>query len=277
LKKRAVMSKSEFARGPLLIVQIILVAALVTALVLAAMNETDAPAAPAAPASPTSQATHSPSTAPVLATMTEIVPASTSTTEPTPTALRTETPVPTATPPREPIVRVGSGDLVFYPQKWVGPAVVRIRYEGDGPFVVWTQNNNGEREDLLANSAGAYRGDSLIDFAGSQRTLRFEVRAQEGWQLEVLPLSLGRHVQVPGAFSGNGDDSIVFDGPFVPDLLSVDASQALGPFAVWAFGQTSELVISGAAPYVGTVALPRGTTALGVKSTGSWSMEITTR
>jgi len=179
LKKRAVMSKSEFARGPLLIVQIILVAALVTALVLAAMNETDAPAAPAAPASPTSQATHSPSTAPVLATMTEIVPASTSTTEPTPTALRTETPVPTATPPREPIVRVGSGDLVFYPQKWVGPAVVRIRYEGDGPFVVWTQNNNGEREDLLANSAGAYRGDSLIDFAGSQRTLRFEVRAQE--------------------------------------------------------------------------------------------------
>jgi hypothetical protein len=86
-----------------------------------------------------------------------------------------------------PILRTGIGDSVFYPQKWVGPAIVRITYGGAGALVVWSQNANGDREALLANTTGPYRGDSLIDVLGSQRTLRFEVRTAGAWQIEVCP------------------------------------------------------------------------------------------
>jgi hypothetical protein len=174
-------------------------------------------------------------------------------------------------------LRTGTGDSVFYPQKWIGPAVVRITFSGEGPLLVWTQNDNGDREELLTNTIGPYDGDSLIDLLGSQRTLRFEVRSGESWQIEVLPLSRARHLAAPGSVGGTGDEVIVLEGLYEPDLLQVDASGATGVFAVWAYGGGRERVISSYAPYMGTVPIPKGTTALTIRATGPWSLEITIR
>ena len=270
------MIKPQRSRTALLILQVMLIGMLLAALVLSALAERSTP-----PPTPTVDVDEM-NTAAVLtvragATQTAAAWTPTAGISPTPSATDTPPPSPTATPPREPIVRTGSGDSVFYPQKWIGPAVVRITYDGRGSLVVWAQNANGEREALLANSSGPYRGDSLIDVQGNQRTLRFEVRTADAWQIEVLPLSQARRTVVPGAVSGNGDDVLVLDGPLPPDLLVVDASAAAGSFSIWAYGDASSPVVSAPAPYAGTVALPRQTTTLAVKAVGPWHIEITTR
>jgi hypothetical protein len=169
------------------------------------------------------------------------------------------------------------GDSIFYPQKWIGPAVVRISYDGTGPLTVWTQNDNAEREDMLVNVVGPYHGNSVIDLLGSQRILRFEVRTSEAWTIEVLPLSAAMHLTIPGAIQGKGDDVVVLEGPFTPDLLSVDAPTVTGDFSVFAYGAQRDQVIGAVGPYSGTVSIPRETTVLAMKSLGPWRLEITTR
>jgi hypothetical protein len=270
------MIKPQRSRTTLLILQIVLIGMLIAALTLSALAERQA-ATPTPTVDVSDLSTLAAVTEQALATQT--VAASTPTLELSPTPPATETPAasPTPTPQRVPILRTGIGDSVFYPQKWVGPAVVRITYDGSGTLVVWAQNANGDREALLANTTGPYRGDSLIDVLGSQRTLRFEVRTAEAWQIEVLPLTEALHTTAPSTVSGTGDQVLVVDGSLPPDLLVVDASTATGSFSIWAYGDSGGPVITAAAPYAGTVALPRRTTALAVKAVGPWRLEITTR
>ena len=256
--------------------QLALVGMLVVALILTAVAERNAASAtPTAGFEPFAPTASPGARAPL--TSTPDVSTATAEDTPEPTDTPVPTPSPSPTPQREPILRTGSGDSVFYPQKWIGPAVVRITYDGQGPLGVWTQNDNGEREDQLANSAGPYRGDSLIDFSGSQRILRFEVRTAGYWQIEVLPLSLARHAAVPAAIDGSGSEAIIFDGPYSPDLLQADAPGVTGEFAIYAFGSTRVPLVQTIGPYAGTVPFPRGTTALAVKATGPWHLEVTTR
>ena len=213
------------------------------------------------------------------ATSTDMASAGAPTLESTPSTVPTltESPSPTSTPPREPILRAGSGDLVFYPQKWIGPAVVRVGHDGAGPLTVWTQNDNAEREDMLVNAIGPYHGNSAIDLLGSQRILRFEVRTADAWTIEVLPLSAAIHMTIPGAIQGAGDDVVVLEGPFAPDLLTMDATSVSGDLSVLAYGTQRDQVIGAVGPYTGTVSIRRDTTVLAVKSTGPWRLEITTR
>ena len=262
-------------RNPLVIVQVVLIGLLVISLTLGALLEGDDPA------TRTEAATFTATPAQITATgaAAAAVSPATSTVEPTSTVQPTLTapPSPTATPAREPIVHAGRGDSIFYPQKWIGPAVVRIGYDGAGPLVVWTQDDNAEREDMLVTVAGPYHGSSVIDVLGSQRILRFEVRTADAWTIEVRPLSAALHLTIPGAIQGTGDDVVVLDGAFAPDLLTVDASTSIGDFSVFAYGAQGDQVIGAVAPYAGTVSIRRDTTVLAVKSSGPWRLEITTR
>lgn len=262
-------------RNPLVIVQVILIGLLVVSLTLGALLEGDETAAPTLELAATT--TQAPSTATIAGTATASPATPTPQATPSPPPTSTGPPSPTATPPREPIVRAGSGDSVFYPQKWIGPAVVRISHSGAGPLTVWTQNDNAEREDLLVNVVGPYHGTSVIDLLGSQRILRFEVRTADDWTIEVLPLSAALHLAIPGTIEGAGDDVVVLEGPFAPDLLSADASTATGEFSVLAYGAQRDQVVGAIGPYTGTVSIRRDTTVLAVKSNGPWRLEITTR
>lgn len=257
---------------------------LFVALTVSAITERDAPAiAPSADVN----AINTEAILTAWASATQTADAWTSTAEYTPTPSATATPSrtpsatarpsPTPTQPPEPIFRTGSGDSVFYPEKWVGPAVVRITYDGRGSFLVWTQNENGEREQLLANTVGAYHGSSLIDFLGNQRTRRLEVRTAEAWQIELLPLSSARHELIPAIITGTGDEVVLLEGSEATDRLNADASGAWGNFTVWAYGDPSNLLINSVAPYTGTMPLPPGTAALAVKAIGPWSLEVTAR
>ena len=270
-----VTTQPDRLRNPLVVVQVILIGLLLLSLTLGALLERDERAAPSATATLT--ATQAEMTATVAST--DTAGPATSTLESTATALPTQTssPSPTATPPREPILHTGIGDSVFYPQKWIGPAVVRIGYEGAGPLTIWTQNDSAEREDMLVNIVGPYHGDSVIDLLGNQRILRFEVRTAEAWTIEVLPLSAAMHLTIPGAIHGADDAVVVLEGAFAPDLLTVDAPTATGDFSVLAYGAQRDQVIGAVGPYAGTVSIRRDTIVLAVKAHGPWRLEVTTR
>ena len=154
---------------------------------------------------------------------------------------------------------------------------MRTSYDDSGPLTVWTQDDNAERQEMLVNAAGPYHGNAVIDLLGSQRILRFEVRTAGAWTIEVQPLSAALHLGIPGAIQGAGDDVVVLEGPFAPDLLTVDASTAMGDFSVFAYGSQGDQVIGAVAPYSGTVSIRRDTTVLAVRSPGPWRFEITTR
>ena len=268
------MNQPERPRNALTVIQIILVCLLVISLTLAALFESNTSS------SPTLTLTATTENEQPTATMEFTIPsAGTAAVQSTPTtgATEPERPSPTATPPREPIVHTGTGDSVFYPQKWVGPALVRISYSDAGPLAVWTQNDNGERDDLLVSSVGPYHGNTVIDMLGTQRILRFEVRTAGAWTIEVLPLSAALHLTIPGTIVGAGDDIVVLQGPFAPDLLSVDAQNLSGEFLVTAYGTQRDQVVSATGPYAGTVSIPSDTVVLAVKATGPWMLEITTR
>ena len=279
---QATSPKGDATSRRLLIVQLMLVGMLLTALTLAAIADRQAPAGTPA-AQPTPTAAPGSATAEQLPSPSAEPPAATPTNTPRPTITLTATithtagPTPTPTRPPEPITRTGTGDSVFYPQKWIGPAIVRILYDGSGPFAAWTQNDFGQREDMLANSLGSYHGESLIDFMTNQRTLRLEVRTKESWHMEVLPLSAARRASVPGVITGTGDEVVQLDWTSAPDELSADATSAWGNFRVWAYAQPSSLIINVVVPYSDSVTLPPNTTALAVKAVGPWRLEVTTR
>ena len=272
--------RQDPVRNPLLVIQLVLIGLLFVALTLSAIAEHGAPAiTPTAHVDPLSTDAVPDAWARAEQTAAAWTPTASHTPAPTATAPPSATAAPALTPtqPPEPILRTGTGDSVFYPQKWVGPAVVRITYDGRGPLLVWTHDENGKREVMLTNSLGAYHGNSLIDFQGPQRTLRLEVRTTEAWQIELLPLSAARREPVPGVIRGTGDEVVLLDASQAAEILTADASTAWGNFTVWAYADPAHLVINAVAPYTGAVPLPPGTTALAIRAIGPWSLQLTAR
>jgi hypothetical protein len=201
---------------------------------------------------------------------------------PTYTPLPTRTSIPTATSTAipQPIFLTSVGDSVFNIQKWEGPAILKIKYTGGGNFVVKNYSAQSDTYyDLLVNTIGNYEGTVPLDLRDGEQTARFEVKADRtgAWEFRIEPIVSARIEQIPGTISGNGDDVVLIGGG-KPDLIKVDASQALRNFVIKAIADTRfKLVVNEIAPYTGTSILDPSTIALVIKATGPWKLEITTR
>lgn len=213
-------------------------------------------------------------------------PKPTDTPQPTNTPRPTNTPVPTATPTPapEPIIISGQGDSVVDIEKWSGIALARIRYRGDGNFAVLNYGVDGERYDLLVNVIGSYDGTRPIDFLDNQQTGRFEIQSDGSWEIEIVPFSEVRVVDIPATFDGVGDDVVLLrSASGRPDLLKIDNTSSSSNFAIWAYGNGRDLLVNEIAPYSGTVMVDRnlpttdGLLALVIVAEGSWSIDATTR
>lgn len=202
-------------------------------------------------------------------------PKPTDTPQPTNTPRPTKTPLPTATntPIPEPILLSGSGDDVIDIDKWSGPAIVRITYQGGSNFVIWNYGADGEKIDLLVNTIGSYEGTRPLDFLDEEFTTRFQIESSGQWDLTILPLIEIRVEQVPSTFTGEGDDVIYLNGE--PDLLRIDASTAKSNFVIWGFGNRRDLLVNEIAPYDGVVIAGSGVSVLVIEAEGEWSIEVT--
>lgn len=225
-----------------------------------------------------------PSTSTLGPTITQIsspsfTPKPTSTPEPTNTPKPTNTPLPTATPTPEPqpIILTGKGDSVLDVEKWSGPALAKIKYNGGSNFAVINYDTQGERIDLLVNTIGKYEGIIPLDFIDGEGTARLEVKASGEWEIQILPIDRIELVAIPTTIQGVGD-YVVGIRSGNPDLLIVDASKSESNFALFAYASEGrDLLVNEIAPYTGTVIVPSGTYVLVIVATGPWSIEATAK
>lgn len=200
--------------------------------------------------------------------------------EPTNTPKPTNTPRPTATavPPTAtataipPVTLTGRGDSVVDIEPVAGVArLARITYTGGGNFAIWNYDSNNDKIDLLVNHIGAYKGTVPIDLDNDNPTARFEVTASGEWTIEVVALREVRRESAPG-FEGEGDDVVFLDGEF--DTIAVDGTRADGNFAIWAYGDSRDLLVNEIAPYSGVVIIPKGTLLLVIQTEGPWAIGL---
>ena len=197
---------------------------------------------------------------------------------PTETALSTDTPIPsdTPTPAPQPIVFKGTTTDVVDVKKWDGPAILKIKYTGGGNFAIQNYDSSGSQIDLLVNTIGNYQGTVPLDFLDSESTTRLQITASGPWEIDILPINQIRQVNIPGTFTGTGDDIVSLIGGS-PDLLKVDARTASSNFVVYSYGSSRSLAINEIAPYTGTVILESDVSLLSIQATGPWSIEVTTK
>src|SRR5258706_948432 len=194
----------------------------------------------------------------------------------TPAPSETSGPTQTSTPMAEPIVRTGKGDDVVDIPKGPGPVILNIKYTGAGNFAIINYDGAGKQIDLLVSTIGSYNGTVPLDFLKSEQTARLEISTRGSWEIQVLPLSQVRRIEVPGTFTGSGDDVVALTGA-IPDLLKIDASKNSDNFAVWSYGNSRHLIVNEIGSYTGTVIVGPDTVLLFIQAKGKWSIEVTTR
>src|SRR5688500_13241737 len=98
----------------------------------------------------------------------------------------------------------GEGDQLLLVRTTTKPGIVKITYNGEGHFAVWTLTPSGREDDLLANQVGTYRGTSAFNTGTSNKTAAFSIKADGAWTLQVLPLTKARSWSITSR--GTGDD-----------------------------------------------------------------------
>ena len=218
------------------------------------------------------------------------IPEATSTPTPVPTGtpVPTDTPAPTDTsqPPPEPVTLTGTGDSVADVGDWrCMPGLVHITGNADARhFAVENFDAAGELLELLVNTTDAYDGCRPLDWMDDECTARFQVTATGDWSITLLPLApilevLPHALEVPGTYTGNGDDVILLTGG-KPDLANVAGNELGRHFAVMAWTKRrggDTLLVDTVEPYQGTVMLDETTMMVEVVARGEWTIEVTAR
>ena len=195
----------------------------------------------------------------------------------TPRPTSTKKPTLTATPVPQPIELTGTGDRIVDLERETWPGIAHITHSGNGNFAVINYDAQGEYLGLLVNTIGNYEGKRLIDIKNNEYTSRFEVKADGNWTITIYPLlpEYVTYMDVPGTYSGTGDDVIALHGS--PDIATFNYLGD-GNFAV--IGYSSEdwdLLVNEIGPYNGQAIVPNGTVLLEVTADDPWTMEITSR
>ena len=232
-----------------------------------AATNTPEPAAPTETAEPTATATLTPTPKPTN------TPAPTATPQPT----NTPTPIPpTATPepPPAPLVYSGSGANVIDIQKPGDPddaVLVYVRGNAEsGYFGVESYDAAGEQVDLLVNTTDPYEGIVLMDLRDGEQTTRLQVTADGDWYIEIRPLATARRTNAPGTISGTGDDVFIVDGE--PDTAHIVGNADGNYFGVWAYGDSSDLLVNETDPFDGRVIVSRDAILFEVTAVGGWEI-----
>lgn len=188
------------------------------------------------------------------------------------------TSTPTATTQPQPVVLEGKGDrVVDFSKNWEGPTILRIQNQGGSTFIVKNYDQNGEEIDMLVTTVGRYDGVIVIGALSYENpTARFSIKSSGSWRIEADPFESPylEKLQVPGNIEGKGDSVVFLVG--TPDLINLQCDA--GYISVSAYTPTKRfIVVNEVAPYSGQSIIPNGTTLLIIKSTGTWSFDVTAK
>ncbi len=189
--------------------------------------------------------------------------------KPTPTP----TPPPTVAPVPADVVLTGHGDAVIKASAVDGagePGVATITHDGKSNFAVWTLDSNVNQLDLLVNTIGAYNGTVLFDKQSNQHTESLQITADGNWTVTLHSIRALRNFDATGT-TGHGDDVLVYRGSAGAATLTHDGSSN---FAVWTYGDQTNLVVNEIGAYNGTVRWTKGPEIVAVTADGNWSIAV---
>jgi hypothetical protein len=236
-------------------------------------DDTDNPADAAAQSVPAATSTTAGSaTSAPAASSTSAAPAST-TPKPTPTTpdVTSTTPPPTVAPPADPVMYSGSGDSILQiakPAGLTGAVLVSLTHSGASNFAVWALDDDLQETDLLANVIGAYDGTVLLDKDGGE-TSRLEITADGAWTVAVRDVRSATQLPAAG-LSGSGPDVVLWLGQSAG--TATFSHQGESNFAVWFYGESTELLVNEFGAYEGTTRLPAGPAFLQIEADGAWQV-----
>jgi len=195
---------------------------------------------------------------------------------PTNTPSPTSTPIPPTSTPK-PILLTGSGDSVQDINNPYDVSLIHVVGNScSGFFAVESYGSNNEKIDLLVNTTDPYDGIRPMDFRVGQHTTRFQINASCAWQIQIYPLSAAHIIQVPGNYSGKGDDVLSLIGSQA-DTAKITGNANSSFFAVTGYGENSDLLVNTTDPYEGTVIISAGIKFLEIQASSDWSITITSR
>ena len=181
--------------------------------------------------------------------------------------------VPAPAPPPTAVTYTGVGAKVLKINKRSGPMALTMKHAGSSNFAVWSLDSSGNKIGLLVNTIGNYSGTRLIDALQGQQTAALQIEADGNWSVTLKRVVTLRVWDGTGTWTGKGDDLVLIQSGAFSGLDSVQITNSgQSNFAVWAHGDTQELLVNEIGPYSGEHLMPAGTALLQIESDGTWSL-----
>ncbi|MFZ2964885.1 MAG: DUF4190 domain-containing protein [Rhodoglobus sp.] len=200
-------------------------------------------------------------------------------TEPTPIAAP-ESPSAEEEPEPEPTVEVpadivysGTGDSILAIALPDGPgqvAVATVTHDGSRNFAIFSLDAGMAQQDLIVNTIGPYQGTVLFNagFGGDPSSL--EITADGNWTVTMKSVLSLRQFS-GNAVTGVGDDVVLYLGDAGAATISHDGSRN---FAIWLYGDSTDLAVNEIGPYNGTVRWMAGPSVVAVTADGNWGVTV---
>jgi hypothetical protein len=202
--------------------------------------------------------------------------------QPTSTPKPTDTPLPTdtSTPVPEPVNVSGHGDQIVDAVNPYNVAIVHVTgNKGSRYFGVTNYDADNNEIGLLVNTTDPYNGYRPLDVRKGPHTARFQVKAVGDWTIEILPLSAAHSLDIPGAYSGTGDDVIVMYGHVEPDTAHITGNQGARYFGATSYGSDGAIhgLVNTTDVYDGSVLLSPKAVVLEFRAFGDWTIDVKTK
>ncbi len=121
------------------------------------------------------------------------------------------------------------------------------------------------------NEIGSYAGTVPFNLSSSEQITAFEISADGPWTVTLRDVLTVREVQQGATTEGRGDDVLVYIGDAtVADIAHTGDSN----FAVWSYGNSSDLLVNEIGRYTGQVRWPAGTALIQISANGAWTIAL---
>lgn len=196
---------------------------------------------------------------------------SASSTAPTPTPTPTPPPTPEPEPEPdpdafEPSTVTGTGASVVPVPAGSALGIITASHDGSSNFALWAMDAANNQVDLLVNEIGGYAGTVPWGFKDEGVT-SVQVEADGSWSLTFAPVTAATELTMPT--SGTGDSVLLYrGGAATPTFTHAGESN----FAVWVYGNRSDLLVNEIGTYTGMHAMTAGPAFVVVEADGAWTI-----
>jgi hypothetical protein len=183
-------------------------------------------------------------------------------------------PEPEPAAPAADVVYEGTGDTILQIELPAGPdsiGIATITHNGSSNFAIWSLNEGLEQSDLLVNEIGTYRGTMPFNLSTSERTVALEISADGAWTVTLQDALTVREAPQGVTTTGTGDDVLLYFG----DATIADiAHSGESNFAIWSYGNRSDLIVNEIGTYAGQVRWQAGSALIQISADGEWSIDL---